>query len=488
MGFFLFILANAMLFIRPSELVPELGDVELYRYVIAACLLVSMPRVAKQLFTRIASVPPIAGCVLGLLPAVLLSHISHGNAEEAWEQGIEFVKVVAYFLLLLALVTNIGRLRQFLCWLALFCAVLTVIAVVRYHIVAASPPEPPPPQSPTEAAEELPNGQRKNKKIHNVKVDEEVRDPDTGELVKVARMCGTGIFNDPNDLALVLITAIPLCMYWLTDARFKQTRPLWAALILLFGYALMLTHSRGGFLALMAGLLTFLQMRFGSTKTLAVGAMMLPALFAVFAGRMTSISTSEGTGQTRIQLWSDGLFYFREAPVFGIGMEGYHTVSSHVAHNSYIHAYAELGLFGGTLFVGAFYFALRGLYSVRAASASDQEPQSIDRPRADSVADGTPDPVAGASGLSLALDPEILRLHPYLMAMLVAYAVGIAFLSRSYVVPTYLLLGLALVYLRLRPSSTPLKWCRLPVAKLAAVSICFLAMSYTFVRMFVSWN
>src|ERR1043166_7556260 len=199
MQFALFILANAMLFIRPSELVPELGDVELYRYAIAACLFISMPAVFQQLFTRLSSVPPIAGCVLGLLPAVLLSPLSHGNAEEAYESGVEFLKVIAYFLLLLALVTNISRLRQFLCWLAIFCAVLTVIAVVRYHIVANSPPEPTPPPA-TSTADAPTNGGKKNKKIHGVKVDEEVRDPETGELVKVARMCGTGIFNDPNDL------------------------------------------------------------------------------------------------------------------------------------------------------------------------------------------------------------------------------------------------------------------------------------------------
>ena len=52
-------------------------------------------------------------------------------------------------------------------------------------------------------------------------------------------------------------------------------------------------------------------------------------------------------------------------------------------------------------------------------------------------------------------DAELARLYPYLMAMLVAYAVGIGFLSRSYIVPTYLLLGLAVVYLRLRSTGTP---------------------------------
>src|SRR5207248_1855272 len=108
----------------------------------------------------------------------------------------------------------------------------------------------------------------------------------------------------------------------------------WIALILVFGYALMLTHSRGGFLALLAGLVAFLQMRFGGAKTLGLGVLCIPLLLVVFAGRMTSISAGEGTGQSRIQLWSDGLMFFQQAPLFGIGMEAYHNVSFHVAHNS----------------------------------------------------------------------------------------------------------------------------------------------------------
>src|SRR4051794_41105503 len=133
MRFFLFILANALLFIRPSELVPELGDVEIYRYFILACLLVSLPVVLQQLATKYPGVPPIAGCVLALFPAVLLSHLSHGESEEALDQGIEFFKVLVYFLLFLTLVDTTARLRQFLWWLGLFCAALTVIAVLRYH-------------------------------------------------------------------------------------------------------------------------------------------------------------------------------------------------------------------------------------------------------------------------------------------------------------------------------------------------------------------
>src|SRR5215472_6639194 len=104
--------------------------------------------------------------------------------------------------------------------------------------------------------------------MHGQSVVDKVRDPETGDLVDVQRMCGTGIFNDPNDLALVLITAIPLCGYWLTDPNRKALRPVWIALILLLGYALMLTHSRGGLLALMAGTAAFLYLRFGGAKTM----------------------------------------------------------------------------------------------------------------------------------------------------------------------------------------------------------------------------
>jgi hypothetical protein len=66
--------------------------------------------------------------------------------------------------------------------------------------------------------------------------------------------------------------------------------------------------------------------------------------------------------------------------------------------------------------------------------------------------------------------------------------VGIAFLSRSYIVPTYLLLGLAVVYLRLRTTGTAPSWGKLIPLRLAGVSCGFLIVAYTFVRLFVSWS
>jgi hypothetical protein len=453
MRFFLFILANALLFIRPSELIAELHTVEIYRYFVIACLAVSLPVVLQQYVTRFAGVPPIVACVVLLLPAVFLSGLTHGNTELVQDTVTEFVKILIYFSLLISLVTDLARLRQFLAWIGVFCAAVTLIAVIRYHADVALPAPPP-----------KVDGVAK-KGPHGTFVIDKVRDPATGQLVDVNRMCGTGIFNDPNDFALILVTAIPMCLYWLTDPTKKALRPFWLVLLLIFGYALMLTHSRGGFLALCAGMLVLFYLRFGAMKTAMLGMLFLPVLLAIFAGRMTNISSDEGTGQSRIQLWSDGLQLLQQSPIVGIGADNYRQFSKHVAHNSFIHCYAEMGLFGGSLFVGAFFLALKGLYELRKKPAC-----AIDE---------------------VETDPELLRMHPFLFGMVVAYTIGICFLSRSYIVPTYMMLGVTVVYMRLRARSAAKivmpSWLQFIWPKLAGVSCCFLIASYTFVRLFVKW-
>ena len=118
MRFFLFILANAFLFIRPSELVADLNAVEIYRYIILACLAVSLPVVLQQFTTRFPGVPPIVSCVVLLLPAVFLSGMFHGNLELINDTVTEFVKIEIYFLLLISLITDTAHLRKFLHWIA----------------------------------------------------------------------------------------------------------------------------------------------------------------------------------------------------------------------------------------------------------------------------------------------------------------------------------------------------------------------------------
>src|SRR5436305_1210460 len=78
---------------------------------------------------------------------------------------------------------------------------------------------------------------------------------------------------------------MPLCLYHLGNDKNFLRRGLWLATLLLFFYGIYLTKSRGGFLALLAGLGTLCWARYGWRRAALVGGLGLPLLLLVFAGR-----------------------------------------------------------------------------------------------------------------------------------------------------------------------------------------------------------
>jgi hypothetical protein len=449
MAYLLFLLVNAALFIRPAEVVPALLGWRIYEALIITCFVLALPEVLAFFGRQPLDGQPVTLCVFGLLPAVLLSHLSHLEFERAAASGFEFAKVVVYYVLLVSLVNTPGRLRIFLLWVGIFSAAVTLLAVLRYHdVVEIELPEPTLPAIQAEG--------HQSERGTAAFVEDRVRDPETGEMVVLKRLRGTGIFKDPNDLCLVLIGGIPLGLYWLTERRAGALRLFWLGPLALFFYALYLTQSRGGFLGLLGGLAALLVTRFGWRRSLALAVLVLPLLFVAFAGRMTTLETASGTGQTRIQIWSDALMALRSAPLFGIGMDQFAQEVSRVAHNSFLHCYTELGLVGGTLFLGAFYFALLTLGRL-------------------------------GSGRGWVRNPEMRRLRPYLLALVASAAVCMLSLSLTYIVPTYMILGLATAYAAVTVGRLPVPVLRFDVGlaqRLALASIGFLAAVYVFVRVF----
>ena len=349
MDFFLFLLLNATLFIRPAEVVPELEGLQIYLGLIIICLAASSLSLLRHLTLSSLVRQPISLCVLGLSVAVVLSHAIQFRLGDARDSGVEFLKVVAYYLLFVSVVSTPRRLEQFLYWLVGFTVVLTGLAVLQYHEVINLPA------------------------LETLAVWE--YDEESDEMVVLLRLVSTGIFNDPNDLCLILLIAMSACLYGLGDRRFGLLRWLWLAPLGFFGYAFTLTHSRGGFMALIAGAMVFVYGRFGPVKSIPLAVVGLPLLFVLFSGRQTSVNLSdqEDTAQQRIQLWSEGLASMREAPFFGIGQGGFVDEVGHAAHNSFLNCYTELGIFGGTLFLGTFFFALHGTHRL---GFSDRGPQA----------------------------------------------------------------------------------------------------------------
>ncbi len=433
MSYFLFLLVTATLFIRPAEIFPAVYAWPIYNYLIIACLVMSFSAVSAQLSTRSLKENPITACVVGLLFAVMLSHLVFMRTWEAREEGKEFLKIVIYYLLLVANVDSLKRLHGFFRWLLALITLITVLAILgNYHII------------------ELPGVEF---------CQQQVVDATTGQTTVIGRLQSTGIFADPNDLAMIVVAGVVLALALAENPAAGIVRPLALTLVGLFGYAIYATQSRGGLLALMAALLSLFHARWGTRRTAMLAAVALPLILVAFKGRMTNFDDAlgQGTAQTRVQLWSEGFGAFRQHPLFGIGVGNYEEVAGQVAHNSFVHAFTEMGFFGGTLFLGAFIVGLMMLYRLRD--------------------DG-----------SLAEHRELARLLPYVTAMLVGFAASMYSLSRNYVVPTYMMLGLVTVYGRIvaqQTESLPLRFDSWLVKRLAYSSVCFLVLMYVFIRVAV---
>jgi hypothetical protein len=391
MNYFLFVLLNAILFLRPADVVPSLSNIPIYAAVILCCVAVSLGQIMTQLSSHTLTRQPVSACVVGLLFSVLLSHVAHFNIYKAFDSFNIFYKIVLYYTLLVGALNTPRRLSRFLDGLCVLIAIVSVLGILQYHgaidVDAFAP------------------------------VKDLVTDKESGTVEVLDRLCGAGIFHNPNDISRMLILAMILCLYNFNAPRSLLLRVLWVLPFGLFYYALQLTYSRGAFIALLAGLVAGLSAKFGR-RTWVPLLLVLPVVFVLFAGRATDLSTADGTGQQRIRLWSQGVLLFQGSPIFGIGVGEYAEETSGLgAHNSFIQAYTELGFVGGTLFFGSYFLALFGLVKVGGHSRSIP-------------------------------DPDFLRLRPYLIAMVVSYAFGMLSSSRCFDLPTYLFLGLATAYVR----------------------------------------
>jgi O-antigen ligase len=434
MAYALFILVNFLLFVRPTDYIPNPAVQNLYVYAILACLVVAAPQFLQQFSGPALASRPVSICVLGLLAAVFLSHLSHLNVDAAFNSTTEFAKKVIYYFLLTALVTSASRLRRFLFWLACFFTIISALTVLEYKEILIL------------------------ETFRASVKDGAGFDPNTNQELEVNRLRASGAFSDPNDFALVLVVGVPLALYFLTDPRLRSFRLVWLLPLVLFLYALSLTYSRGGFLALTVGLAVLLGARLGAARAVAMAAVLLPVLLVFFSGRQTDISTTVNTGQARVDIWAHGLVLFQQAPLFGIGENYYGDNAGQVAHNSFLHCFTELGFFGGTLFLGAFILALATMRRF------------------------------GSERCHI-LDPDMRRLRPFLFAAIAAYATGLMALSNSYIESTYAVLGLSTAFAQVTPvypAPPVLRFDFRLVQRLALWGLGFLLVMYAFARVFHS--
>ncbi|TWT60206.1 O-antigen ligase family protein [Rubinisphaera italica] len=424
-GFILFLLANATIYVRPWEVFPQLEGVQIYVFLILAAVAVCHKQIQNHLAPANLFAQPIMLCVMGLLLAVPLSHITNGYLGGALRGTVMMFKTVVYFVVLVAVIDSTRRFRMFIISLAL-CGIFCIgVSVADYHGVI-----------PIESL---------------THIKERTGYTTTGVDIFLIRLCGLGMFHDPNDMSLLIITTGFLCLSQLFDKQWGIARIFWIFPFPLLALAMWDTHSRGGLIAAGAGMMAYLAMKHGRAFAMtAIGLGVLAAPLAL--GRMANLDLSGGTGQQRIRLWAEGFAAIQSPKIlFGIGEGMYEALANYVAHNSYVHAFVELGLFGGTMFVGCLFFAAYGLYSLKRDN-------------------------------DVIYDERLKYYQPYVAAILAAWCAGFLSLSRCYTPPTYSIIGMATAFINVTGIHLfpirPVLWLNKPLAQrwLASSALVFATM------------
>ena len=192
----------------------------------------------------------------------------------------------------------------------------------------------------------------------------------------------TGGMYDPNDLAGMIAMTIPFGLHYTLRTRGALRRGAAALATVVLLVVIAKTASRGGLLALVAGLLVFAAgQRWTRTVWLAPVILVLSVVFwslapATFRARAASIlSYQEDYNMTsevgRVEIWKRGIGYVHDHPLTGVGMDNFAEAEGRTfaqrgfvgkwftAHNAYIQAFAELGVLGGCLFISMLWLAAK---------------------------------------------------------------------------------------------------------------------------------
>ena len=475
MGFFLLLLYLVVSYLSPDELYPELAPYRVILWIAVAAALASIPVLARaQWLTKL----PQTYLLLGLLAALMLSHVAHlwfGGALYAFQS---FMPALVIFFLVCMHVNTWKRLRILV--FVIFGVALVLLGHGLWALCTGNLASP-----------------------YLMLMNPESSSP-------LIRIRAVGYLSDPNDFAQFLLIVVPLvALAWTKN---KNIRNFFLVLVpcTLLIYGIYLTHSRGALLALTVLGVILASRRVPLWVSVGSGTLFFVGLrvFGFTGGRDVSVEA----GTERIDLWAAGLHMFRTSPLWGVGYGRFpdFAFTPLTAHNSFVLCLAEVGAIGCSCWLAALVISFLELDLLspfsgnfaksrkKAASEvrEDNKPganhglRANDRPsgktRFESLSRSQ---VPGAKTIckeNAHDDTErVRRWANALRFSLIAFVVTSWFLSRTYTITLYVLLGMTAVLGHLgegvpRGSRFRASWIKITFAVEAATIVVL----YAIVRIF----
>lgn len=368
------VLFSLIYFSRPEDWFPGLAHVPLAKIagILAICAMAfSLPQVRRRMPREIFF---LMFLIAQLFVASLMSPVWRGGA---FQLTLNFAKVLIIVFVIAATVNTVQRLRVLVLIQAISVSAIAAVAMYKSHLV-------------------------------------------------FGRLEGSlgAYYTDPNDMALVIIISLPLCLalMFLTGNRFLKM--VWSISIATMIYAIFLTGSRGGFFALLvvAAVCLWQFAVKGRRRYLLMLAPLAVVVLLYFSGGMLvgrlkgtfdvndDTAASYDSAQARQELLWRSIEITLEHPLFGVGPGNFNQVSGQwrTTHNSVTLMSSEGGLPALLLYVAILWC---GFENLRLTT-------KLARGR-----------------------PELRLLAGALLASLAGYAVGSLFLSMAYLYFPYILVG-----------------------------------------------
>ena len=194
-----------------------------------------------------------------------------------------------------------------------------------------------------------------------------------------------GMLEDNNDFALGLVMNVPLLWYLGVSEGKQLVKKATRIAVFLTIIAIVLTHSRGGFLALcMTGL--WIAWRSGQLirATLALAISGVVFFFAApqeVLDRLGTIGdTKESSAAARFKAWGTAFDMIQDNPIWGVGLRNFQPryleyaqivpgrgTTTYVAHNSYLQIWAESGTIAFVVYlvmVGSVFVTCRRVWHI----------------------------------------------------------------------------------------------------------------------------
>lgn len=318
--FVLLFLFSIVLYFRPYELIPALSGFKSMAFYVGIVTLTAYFITQLALEGNLTARPREVNMVLLFGIAGLLSIPLAIDPSEAWNTFVDFlIKTILIFIVLVNVVRTEMRIKL-LIYLALVVSIYLCIHLIGDYRAGVF-----------KLGLEETNTQRVEGAIK-------------------------GLFDNSNDLALHLVTMIPLAFVLGLENKNPLRKLIFWGTTLLMISAVIITFSRGGFIGMIVMALVLVRKLARRNKSLALAALVLGVVFflavapGAYAGRLATIfdSASDITGSSsqRTVVLKRSILVALRYPLFGVGLGNFHHKSEQElgTHNAYTQVAAECGI------------------------------------------------------------------------------------------------------------------------------------------------